>query len=368
VTEPEQNSSVRQSVDILNRLLTLLYPDSNSLDIITVEDVVRRYPLTGLGAPALSAIEQSQRILRGRGEYDQIGLGEFHIGLVYLYWNDTRAAAGQFALARQPWSLASDSTAICLAHYAQGLALYHAYHNESAMMQFSRAERLLNKTPPGSQAERFNQLAVAMRPLLTISQETLRRSMWPEEHVPDAAKSGYLTVPPHVAQAGKKHAGRSLDTPAPAADQPPVPRPISNLPGGEAGLLRGPVPGHIVLDDRYGWYIVAEKSGDFLPHVAVGTWVLGERDPDEHAVTGREYVIVGSRQASLGRILVQPVSHSSAVPYCYLGYREPNPAGELPAGESGLFLDEAELTVTGGEIVVVAVVEGFWFGINGQVS
>jgi hypothetical protein len=368
VTGPEQISSVRQTVDILTRLLSLLYPESNSLDIITVEDVIRRYPLTGLGAPALSAIEQSQRILRGRGEFDQVGLGEFHVGLIYLYWNDTRAAANQFSLARQPWSLANDSTAICLAHYAQGLALYHAYHNESAMMQFSRAERLLNRTPSGPQAERFKQLATALRPLLTISQETLRHSMWPEEQVPDAAKSGYLSVPPRASKAAETLAGRSFEGSGRTADQPPIPRPISNLPGGESDVLRGPVPGHIVLDDRYGWYIVAEKSGDFLPQVAVGTWVLGERDPEEHVVSGREYVIVGSRQEDLGSILVQPVSHSSAVPFCYLGYREQSQAGELDAGDSRLYLNEAALQAASSEVLVVAVVEGLWFGINGQAS
>ena len=121
----------------------LLFPNPPSLDCITIDDVQRRYRLTGLGAPALAAIEQSQRLVRARGDYSQTGLCEFHIGLIYFHWDDPRAAANQFALARQPWTLADDHSAACLTHFAQGLALYHAFHNEPAMLQFGRAERLL---------------------------------------------------------------------------------------------------------------------------------------------------------------------------------------------------------------------------------
>ena len=96
-SDPNQLRPVREAVSVLGRLLKVLFPEQPSLDVITVENVIERYPLTGLGAPALAAIEQSQRIVRGRNDYNQLGLGEFHVGLIYLYWDDCRAAANQFS-------------------------------------------------------------------------------------------------------------------------------------------------------------------------------------------------------------------------------------------------------------------------------
>jgi hypothetical protein len=370
--DADQLRPVREAVSVLERLLKILFPDPLSLDIITVENIVQRYPLTGLGAPALAAIEQSQRIVRARGDYGQSGLGEFHIGLIYLHWDDCRAAANQFALARQPWSLANDLPAMCLAHYAQGLGLYHSYHNEAAMLQFSRAERLLNRPAVGAQVERLGNLGKEMRPLLLIAQETLRESLWPkEQQSADVLQAGYLSVP--------------ADAPARAAEPEPepeseprqahkrkterpewakrVPLPISNLPGGVSDVPRGPLPGHITTDDRFGWYQIAEKKSEFLPAVMSGTWLLADREVDERRPTSREYVVVGSARADLGSIAVRPISHISTMPYCYLGYRV---AEESAPDQSRLFLDENERPLAPDEVLVLAVVEGFWYGLNGH--
>jgi hypothetical protein len=368
--EAEQLRPVRETVVILDRLLKVLFPEPISLDIITVENVVSRYPLTGLGAPALAAIEQSQRIVRARGNNGQIGLGEFHIGLIFLHWDDCRAAANQFAVARQPWSLANDYPAMCLAHYAQGLGLYHSYHNEAAMLQFGRAERLLGRPAVGAQAERFAALSEEMRSLLRIAQETLRESLWPREQAAtETLKTGYLTVPPQTPR-GADQPQRADESPRPAdqsAARPEwtkrVPLPISNLPGGLSDAVRGPVPGHITTDDRFGWYMIAEKKGSFLPAVTSGTWLLADREVDERLSAGREYVIIGSNRAGLGGITVQPVSHSSAVRYCYLGYRVPDEAA--PSG-ARLFLDETGRPPETEDVLVLAVVEGFWYELNGH--
>lgn len=381
-TDSEQHRPVREAVAVLERLLKLLFVDPPSLDIITVENVVRRYPLTGLGAPALAAIEQSQRIVRARGDYAQAGLAEFHIGLIYLYWGDGRAAAGQFALARQSWSLVNDTPAICLAHYAQGLALYHAYHNESAMLQFSRAERMLDRPAIGAQAKRLTDLAQEMRPLLNIAQETLRESLWPREQPPaDMVKAGYLSVPPDASAPAATVATTEATAPAPTtwsedgaagtgarrAAHPDwarrVPMPISNLSGDADAGSRGPVPGHITTDDRFGWYRIADKKGEFLPGLNSGTWLLADRDVDERQSSGREYIIIGSPRDNLGSITVQPVSHISAMPYCFLGYRI---IDQTAPDESQLFINETGRPVEPDEGLVLAVVEGFWYDLNGH--
>ena len=369
-TDAEQLRPVREAVTVLDRLLKVLFPEPLSLDIITVENIIRRYPLTGLGAPALAAIEQSQRIVRARGDYGQAGLAEFHIGLIYLHWDDCRAAANQFAVARQPWSLANDTPAMCLAHYAQGLGLYHSYHNEAAMLQFSRAERMLNRPTSGAPGERLATLGKEMRPLLLIAQETLRESLWPkEQQSAEVLQAGYLSVPPAMAAgvdepqtpSEPQHVkSRPIERPEWAKR---VPLPISNLPGGVGDSLRGPVPGHITTDDRFGWYQIGDKKSEFLPAFASGTWLLADRDVDERLSSGREYVVVGSARADLGSILVQPISHTSAMPHCYLGYRV---ADESASDSARLFLDETNRPLAPDEVLVLAVVEGFWYGLNGH--
>ncbi len=392
--DADQLRPVREAVGVIERLLRLLFTEPLSLDIITVENVINRYPLTGLGAPALAAIEQSQRIVRARGDYEQVGLCEFHIGLIYFYWDDCRAAANQFAVARQPWSLVNDAPAMCLAHYAQGLGLYHSYHNEAAMLQFGRAERMLDRPAIGAQAERLARLSAEMRPLLAIAQETLRESLWPREQQPaEVLQAGYLSVPathpagegrptgtrpaaaqppasqPAVAQPESRLGMRRA--PEPPADRPAwvkrVPPPISQLPEGLSlsHASQGPVPGHVTTDDRFGWYVIADKKDEFLPSMESGTWLLADREVDEHASSGREYVVVGSSRDDLGSIIVRPVSHASAVPYCYLGYRI---TGDPSSDPARLYLDETDEPLPDEDVFVLAVVEGFWQGTNGQSS
>ncbi len=139
--------------------------------------------------------------------------------------------------------------------------------------------------------------------------------------------------------------------------------PISNLPGGLGDVPRGPVPGHIVVDDRFGWYVIAERRGNFLPAVAAGTWLLADSEPEERPAARGEYVIVGSRQAGLGSIAVQPISRSSVVPHVYLGYRAVG-----PDGAARILLDDNQGATTADDTQVLAVVEGFWQVLDGQLA
>ncbi len=374
IEPPDGDAELRSRPDaviILETLLRLLFPEPPALDCVTVDDILRRYPLTGLGAPALRAIEQSQRIVRARGEYDQSGLCEFHIGLIYLNWDDPRAAAAQFALARQAWGLAGDASAVGLAHFAQGLALYHGYHNEAAMLQFSRAERVLNRPVIGPEGERHSLLSERMRPFLQVAQEELRRDMWSEDR---PAVRQYLTVPPlrgverednviygpppRDRTASRAEASRAFRRAArPADPSARVPRPISNLPSEMDEVAGG--PGGLVVDERYGWYQVVENKADFLPQAAAGAWVYGLPEAESPAA-GREYVVAGSWQAQLGSIVLQPAGHTTATTYCYLGYRDTTTAG------SQLFLDGDGRPTPAGAAVVLAVVAGIWHQLSGR--
>ncbi len=361
----------------LERLLDILFPGPPSLDCITIDDIERRYPLTGLGAPALRAIEQSQRLVRARGDFSQAGLGEFHIGLIYFQWADHRAAANQFALGRQSWTLAGDHSANCLTHFAQGLALYNAYHHEPAMLQFGRAERLLNRATHGAGAARHAALADKLRPLLTAAQVALREDLWPKDE-PSARGKGHAPGRDASAAAAETAAadgGAGVPTPAPPRIQLEAqrvfergprpsewaPRPLSNLHRRRADGPSGPVPGHVPVDERFGWYIIANRRGNFLPTIAPGTWLLADSEIDERPPAARDYVVVGSSRAGLGSVIAQPISHSTTLPYCYLGYRVFG-----PDGVAQLILDDSRQTVSGGDLLVLAVVEGFWLALDGQ--
>ncbi len=374
----EHARPAREAYLVLDRLLKILFPEETPLDVITVANVLYRYPLTGFKAPALTAIEQSQRMVRARADYGLVGLGEFHIGLIYLYWDDCRAAANHFAAARQAWSLVGDTAAICLAHYAQGLSLFHAHHNEPAMLQYGRAERLLNRPLSGAPAKRMAALGAEMKDLLKIAQITLREMMWPKDQVPaDLVEAGYLTVPAGVEPRPGMAAATPSSPPQPAAQpaaapaaEPPVerpewvkrvPQPISQLPGSLDEAARGPVPGHVTTDDRFGWYVIGTRRGAFLPAVVPGAWLLADREVDDRPPVAREYVVVGSARADLGSIAVQAISHSSAVPYCYLGQRLANAAAP---GETRLVLDESGQSPAARDAFVLAVVEGFWQGVG----
>ncbi|MEJ2750416.1 MAG: hypothetical protein P8183_21285, partial [Anaerolineae bacterium] len=70
-----------ESVILLSELLAHLYPEPGP-DILTLDDFKRRYRLTGLGPLAIGAIQQAQRINREAGRFNEMGLCEFHVGLI----------------------------------------------------------------------------------------------------------------------------------------------------------------------------------------------------------------------------------------------------------------------------------------------
>ncbi|HRQ14877.1 MAG TPA: hypothetical protein PK205_16360, partial [Promineifilum sp.] len=88
-----------------------------------------------------------------------------------------------------------------------------------------------------------------------------------------------------------------------------------------------------------------------------------DREVDERGPVGREYVVVGGAQDELGSIAVRPIAHGSAMPYCYLGYRV---ADEAAPEQSRIFLDNDEQPSAPDEVLVLAVVEGFWYGLNSR--
>ena len=370
---PWPGSRVRpQAVRELEVLLALLFPDTPLADCITVDDVLRLYRFSGLSVATLRAIEQSQRIVRARGDYAMLGVCEFHIGLIYFTWSDPRAAANQFLLARQSWTLAGDHPGKCLGHFAQGLALAEALHYEPAMLQYGRAERLLSQPPRhGPAATRHGALEEALRPLLLAAQAAARARLWPYEGSDPAAAgsadganqtTGGATPPPRGATPPPRAEAAASDDAAPI-DNLLRSGVVSNLRGAQA-RRESPIPGHTFLDGRYAWYAVADRRGDFLSSIAAGIWLLADNELDD-AVNGRVLVIVGSRQAGLGSISLRPFGPSTVTQSLYLGFRDSGVGGGRPIASAQLFLNSGD-SVSGSDVQVLGVVRGFWQALDGQ--
>lgn len=237
-----------------------------SLDLITLEDILARYPLTGLGGPAQAAIAQSQRLIRAGGDYVRTGLLEFHVGLIYLHWDQGHRAAGQFARARQQWSLSSNTAYECLALVAQACTEILNEEHEAAMGNLRRAQRHVLRLRQSTAPHPARDWLEDIEDLIESRQKDLKDHMWPGDQ----------------------------REPAPAAAPPPV------LPGSTT-----PLPGHQLGSGPYAWYQVVQRHQDnFLPRVAPLMWLLVDRSPDTYQ--HRDLLVI-SHAAHAGSITLRPL-------------------------------------------------------------
>jgi hypothetical protein len=363
----EPLAACRERVAILRDLLAILFEDPPSPELITVDNILERYRLTQFGAPAMAAIEQTQRVVRSRRSEGQVGLCEFHIGLIYLYFGDPRAAANQFAIARQQWMLEGDGAGIALAHYAQGAALRHAYHYEAAMAQYGRAERSLARVLYGAAAARLAALETALRLRLADERRTLRELMWPHDGPPGGVPNGAgAAEAPGMGPAGASATGPEA-APAGAAgpvvteiDRPGMP--LWHLPEPAVANRVSPVPGHDLTDGRYRWFTVYRRADAYLPEFTEGTWLLVDSRVELGVQDGRAMVVVAGRLADAGSVIVRPRPAPADALFYFLGYRVAALAEE--AGDS-LVLDDSGAAIHIPDAVVLGIVVGSWHNILG---
>lgn len=273
----------------LSTLLDMLYVGPPPLDIITLADIQRRYRLTGLGAPAMRAIEQAQRIVRAVGNYQQIGLCEFHIGLTYLFYHDFHGAAEQFAEARRQWSFVNETASACLAYFAEGQGQEFALHYESAMVCYGKVVQWLPRIQLGLAQESLRQFTQALETEVTQAQTVLRellRQAWPDN--PNETGSSIKPASPRTGS-------RDSHTVVPAPTMTPIP-----------------------TGDAYHWYQVMKRAGDFLHLIPADAWLLV--DTATQAFQDGELVIIGSNSSRLtGSIQVRPRTQQPAFTRIYLG-------------------------------------------------
>ncbi|MCA9932970.1 MAG: hypothetical protein KC415_03560 [Anaerolineales bacterium] len=272
---------IHAAVDILTRLLEMLYPNQANLDIVTVADIQRRYPLTGLGAPAMRAIEQAQRIVRATNAYQLIGLCEYHIGLIYLHFGDSRGASQQFAAARRQWSFVNATAAVCLSLFAEGRAQELALHHESAMTCYSKAEQRLPRIRFDPVKDNFRRFTSTLAHELAQSKESLRQLLqqaWPDQ---ESAPPNHV-APEHV--------------------------PITPIP------TIMPIP----VNTNSRWFRVERQRDTFLSHIPDGALVHVNSTPSSY--DRDELVAVGFRDepTTQGHILLIPFMHELSFVAVYL--------------------------------------------------
>lgn len=298
VPSPVAHPQAAATVDLLTRLLQMLYPHERHLDIVTVADIRRRYPLTGLGVPAMRAIEQAQRIVRATNDYHLIGLCEFHVGLIYLYWRDNRGAGQQFAAARRQWSFVNATAAVCLALFAEGRAQEFALHHEAAMTTYSRAEQQLPRIRFETAQEGLRRFTSTLVHELAQAKEVLRlllaQAWQDQEHLPPVRVAPDQRRPPQTIA--------------------PVPQPVSPVPA--AATQR--------------WYQVERRQAGFAPHLPRGAFLLGDTAVTHYRQ--HDWVVIGwTDTAVTPHLLLSAYQHTPRFPLLALARW----AGEDAAGQNG---------------------------------
>lgn len=313
------------AADLLTQLVSLLYPHRRNLDLITLADIQRRYPLTGLGVPAMRAIEQSQRIVRATNDFHLMGLCEFHVGLIYLFWGDFRGASQQFAEARRQWSFVNATAAVCLSLFAEGRAQEFAHHHEGAMTCYGKAEQRLPRM-------RFDQ-----------SQEGLRRFASLLGHELRQAREGLRLL---LQETWQDQENLPPGTAAPDGMRPQqtiVPVPQFGSPVSTGGALR--------------WYRAERQQDGFAGHIPTGAYVQADttvaaETAVSHYAPG-EWVVVGlGDSAGPPHLLLTPYLHTE--PYAQLGL-----ARWVMADGPLLDVGRGAEALPG---VVVGRVTGYWMG------
>jgi hypothetical protein len=383
----------------LQALLEMLFPDPPLVDILTLNDFTYRYPFSRLGSRAVKEIEQSQRITRGSGDYQQMGLSEFYAGLIYLHEGQFLGAAHYFIEARRFWTLGGRVTAVCLTHLAQGIAQQEAHHDEAALSRYGQADRCLRRFPLGDLLGRDAAFVAECRALLSECRETLAQRMRAQEEGDAAERPPNRLVLPGRQAAPAAEASTvaeaapsaTAEQPAPrqTISQPAAARPIFNLraqPSSAALPVAGmeetraeetavvaspPIPGHQNNHPYLIWYKTSPKEGfvvqDWLPDIPANAYVLVDTRVDRYYYQPGNLVIVNSERAQ-GQIPVHldPPSAPPSPEPIFLGELEKPPpevsSGQVIADSGSVKLSpDQETPLYGDELIGIVI--GVWVAV-----
>lgn len=321
--------TVDKSIEQIEELLKLLYEPPSTLDMLTREDIKTRYRLTGLRGPAIPAIEQARRIIRATGDYDNMGLFELHIGLVYLQFEQYKTAAHQFTEARRFWSFVDRTAASCLARFGQACSLYHTNDGENAMIACGRGLRCLDRFERHGVAQNQVAFAVKLREYLTEQQNLLRDNLrTADEEAPRAPELELDTVPAPI---------------------------ISDR--------ASAVPGHSKQEARLIWYKITRILSENGSEIEDSAFTLVNMSNDWNGTTNP----VGFRvvcQSSGTMLLLKPVGWNPAGERIVLGYTIYTGDFVRNPGFTWLTSDEEKALTEIFRREMQAEISGYWFPIT----
>ena len=371
----DNNEVIRTAVNQLTDLLEWLHPEP-SPDIFTVRDYRNRYPFTRLGSLATGDIDRYQRINRVVGNHVQMGLCEYHIGLIYLHEGDFRGAAQQLAQARQQWSFVNQPAAVSLTFLGQAIALQQANHFESALVSAGKVAAWLDRArfaEPILGGEQFRERVMGY---VAGLQAALRQQL-------DAASQADAQAPaaPPAEPARQSSAASAAttvdDTPTmievdlEAETKPdgeivsgsPTPLPISNMAQEAPHLI--PMPGHTLVDARYDWYLVETRPlSSFMSDINVGDWLLVDLQPGltSNLQDTEQPILVMMNKEIDDTIRVRPLDPKARFQRIYLVKWADSPVGSFRVDEATGAVDfSPELLEIGINLdEILGVVVGFW--------
>lgn len=318
--------TLQEIVELLSSLLQLLYPfpdhvegsnnavefepetDMGTLnpDILTLADFKFRYQFTGLGSRAVMAIERTQRIIRASKNFAEIGLCEFHIGLIYLDQNDCQGAIQQFQNARMQWSYIGQTAAICLAHFAEGLAQTQRQAYEMALNQFQKVAACQKRLALAPYSENLHKFRKLLEEALKKAQDAARESLWaltpPISDSEDEDEEETAVPPPAAGDEEVMDEETAVPPPPPTAEpseestdtpQPEVPLPyMSETPPYQT---ISPVVKHPNTSEQLVWYRAHIKRPDPLfPDIKDLGWLLVNQTGTNHQYKEGDLIIIAS--------------------------------------------------------------------------
>lgn len=281
------------SVSLLSDLLACLYPEPGP-DILTLTDFKLRYRLTGLGPLAVGAIQQAQRINRDSGRFNEIGLCEFHVGLIYLDWRDYQGAVQQFREARLQWSFIDKTAAVCLTRLAEGLAQHHRFAYEAALSQYGKAESCQKRIQYEPSSGSRDGFVAQLNEVLQTAQKAARDVLWePTSSLP-------------VGESAKEE--EEVETvESPPTEKEAAPESVSVLPpqfpDQKQTSLSFPFP--IPQNGKLTWYQAIVKHHDpIFPEITQSGWLLVHRPENDPKIKENSLVVVASDNTDMETSIV----------------------------------------------------------------
>jgi hypothetical protein len=335
--QPTETLIVPPLAEGLHGLVKLLYSEPSVVDVLTLDQFIFRYKFSGLGATAVADMERAQRITRAVGDHGQIGLAEFHIGLIYLHWGQFFGAIKYFEDAQRYWQFAKLDVAVSLAQFAQGVCQHHAYHYENALANYGKVQRTLIKVESNGVGRLSVYMPQIESNLAACREDVVQKIRTLGEGEPTTFRA---PLPPASAasdtddQPTKRDdetAVSDITTPRTPTSQVRVaPLPISHLPPVSFSEFRpeqslvteeistvpqvksfiskqSPIPQHANQSDSLVWYEVADREelDSFLPNIQADTVLLVDTHTELYTCAENDLVIVNPADAE-GSISLTP--------------------------------------------------------------